>query len=64
MKPKRKTKWLTIAREGDLITVGNINIRVTKEHSSKANVGLEIEAPASDKITKQEQGTNGHTKLF
>jgi len=58
---KRKTKWVTVVADGDLITVGNIQIRVRKDRKIKHGTELEIEAKPSDKITKR--GDNGQAQF-
>ena len=58
---KKKTKWVTIVRNGDMIKLGDIKLTVTKDHN-KSQLGLTVEAPATTKITKQGQG-NGSTSF-
>jgi hypothetical protein len=54
MATKKKTKWNTTLRNGDLIKLGEIWLTVTKGQNSPNSIGMTVEAPREVKITKQE----------
>lgn len=61
MAKKDKTRWITVCHNGDLITVGGIQIRIIKDRKVKHGTELEIEAKPTDKITKR--GDNGQAQF-
>lgn len=56
----KRTKWVTIVRNGDLLKLGDIKISVVKK--SHGQTSLTVEAPTETKITKQENPP-GQSKL-
>lgn len=59
----RTTKWHTLVRNGDIITVGDVTITIAKDkRATRANTSMIIEAPENTKIEKQELTSHDSTK--
>lgn len=48
----KKTRWVTVVRNGDLLKLGEVKIQVSKNQLGQTS--LTVEAPSETKITKQE----------